>query len=291
MKKVLIFLEFMACSEQYRKCGYTYDVSPSTAHAIVQEVMEAVLSHMLSKYVRWPGHSRQQEVARSYLLMYGFPGVIGCIDATHFEINRPQFNQGDYCGRFKPKHTMILQATCGPNSAFTSVFAGIPGRCHDGSVFSRSPLCLGEDERLDNLFVDEHHHIVGDSAYPLKSYLMKPYRRLRGLNTTPAQLNFNRGLSKCRIDIERAFGVLKGRWRRLSSINVKHPMKAARLITAACVLHNFGILHGDDWPDTEEDLPQYEEDDAGPDQYRTWGIDARAVLKRDNIKDVLPQYN
>ena len=52
-------------------------------------------------------------------------------------------------------------------------------------------------------------HIVGDPAYPLRSWLMKAYS---DGTATPKQKIFNTKLSLTRMVIERSFGKLKGRW-------------------------------------------------------------------------------
>ena len=47
--------------------------------------------------------------------------------------------------------------------------------------------------------------------------------------------------------VERAFGLLKNRWRitlKLMEMNLEN---AVRCITASCVLHNFCILNGDEF--------------------------------------------
>ena len=52
--------------------------------------------------------------------------------------------------------------------------------------------------------------IVGDSAYPIFPWLLKPYQNVRNLD--PTKVQFNTVLSKIRLIVERATGVLKGRW-------------------------------------------------------------------------------
>ncbi|CAH3165783.1 unnamed protein product, partial [Porites lobata] len=53
--------------------------------------------------------------------------------------------------------------------------------------------------------------IVGDTAYPNKTWLIRPFKDNGGL--TRDQRNFNREVSKARIVSEHAFGMTKGRWR------------------------------------------------------------------------------
>jgi hypothetical protein len=48
-------------------------------------------------------------------------------------------------------------------------------------------------------------------------------------------------LSSARVVIENIFGIVKGRWARLQFINTYNVSEAA------CILHNFCLLHSDQW--------------------------------------------
>ena len=41
---------------------------------------------------------------------------------------------------------------------------------------------------------------------------------------------------------ERAFGLLKGRWRRLKYIEMENVQEVPSVVSAACVLHNFCLI-------------------------------------------------
>ena len=53
--------------------------------------------------------------------------------------------------------------------------------------------------------------ILGDGAYPLLPWFVTPYPF--GLALTRPQRKFNKKLSEGRVHVERAFGILKARWR------------------------------------------------------------------------------
>ena len=72
----------------------------------------------------------------------------------------------------------------------------------------------------------------------LHTHLMKPYKD-NGARTV-AQINFNKRLSQSRRVIENAFGMLKGRFRRLRRLE-SALWHVSNIITACCVLHNLTI--------------------------------------------------
>jgi len=87
----------------------------------------------------------------------------------------------------------------------------------------------------------------GDSAYPLQSWLMKPFVHNSGL--TGSQRNFNYRICRARIVVENAFGHLKARWRRVLKRNDMHTDNIPHVIAAVCVLHNICEVHHEHFND------------------------------------------
>ena len=83
--------------------------------------------------------------------------------------------------------------------------------------------------------------LVGDSAYPISTWLMKPFSD----NSTlfPQQKHFNYQLSRAHAVVEMAFGCLKAQWRRLMKRNDIHT-EHIPIVTACCILH-MCELYGD----------------------------------------------
>lgn len=125
-------------------------------------------------------------------------------------------------------------------------------------------------------------HFLGDGAYPLRSWLLTPYRDTGRL--TPQQRNYNYRHSGTRVTIERAFGCLKGRFRRLRYLETSELKTSVEVIILCCIIHNICILNNEDVQDFFEDNHQ------GPyvPQGNLVDNQAEGLRKRDNIARNLP---
>lgn len=136
---------------------------------------------------------------------------------------------------------MQLQCVCDSNLLFIYAYVGWPRSVHDARVLKNSDLW----DNGPQLCGDKH--IIADSAYPLQEWLLTPFRRVGLL--TREQTNYNIALSSTRVAIERAFGLLKGRFKRLQHINVAGLEHTCNIIMSCCVLHNLCIRQGDMLPE------------------------------------------
>lgn len=122
---------------------------------------------------------------------------------------------------------------CDHKARFIDIFVGLPGRMHDARVFRQSEIF----RRLTNNLLPSDHHIIGDAAYPLLVNLLTPYRDTGHL--TRAQIIYNTKLSSIRSIIERTFGFIKTKFRRLNYLDIADFDFGNKMIAASCVLHNF----------------------------------------------------
>lgn len=135
-----------------------------------------------------------------------------------------------------------MQAVCTQKLLFTSVLVGHAGSVHDARVLPNSQI--SDYMNQSDVYFSNESYIVGDAAYPIHVNLMVPYKNNGYL--TGKERNFNFCLSSARIAIERAFGVLKTRWRRIfDRLSLVDMERIPEYVVSTCVLHNICILHND----------------------------------------------
>jgi hypothetical protein len=128
-------------------------------------------------------------------------------------------------------------------------------------------------------------HILGDAAYKLHQNVIVPYRDNGYL--TPRQKNFNFCHSSARIAIERAFGLLKTRFRSLRTVLAMDKCDLIPMfIIACCAMHNICLLRGD-----EIDVDAIDETEANYFYENGTPFEQAGVAKRNLICERLPMRN
>uniref|UniRef100_A0A1Y1LTG0 DDE Tnp4 domain-containing protein n=1 Tax=Photinus pyralis TaxID=7054 RepID=A0A1Y1LTG0_PHOPY len=246
-KAFYMTLWYLSNEETYRQISDRFDVAESTAWTVTRSVID----HLVNKsnaVITWPTEEDAIKIEKEFASKQGVQGIIGAIDGSHIIINKPGTNQHAYCNR-KGTHSIILQGVVDSRKRFINVFCGEPGSLHDARVFKRSPLyrrITENDLPLNN------HFLVGDSAYPSTlPWLITPYKDNGKL--TSEQRTFNYRHSSTRVIVENAFGLLKGRFRRLRCFEHKDIKFIVKCVIAACTLHNICIDAGE----TTEDIEEY----------------------------------
>ncbi|XP_043472466.1 putative nuclease HARBI1 [Leptopilina heterotoma] len=201
-----------------------------------------VLNALSGEYIKWPEANNFHQVARDFRNAGGFPNVLAAVDGCHIEIRAPSADAGSYVNR-KGFHSLLLQGMCDSQGRFLDVFAGVCGSVHDNRLFEMSPMGQQLITESEN-FCPEEMHILGDAAYKLHPFLMVPFKDNGHL--TPSQVRFNTILSKTRMTVERGFGLLKGRFRRLFYLYLQNVAYGPLIIVACCVLHNICLDLEDD---------------------------------------------
>lgn len=120
------------------------------------------------------------------------------------------------------------------NYCFTYVEVGHNGSGNEAGIFQNSSLWLP----LENGMLPNGSFLVGDDAFPLKPYLMKPYASYR-LPLTVEELIFNYRLSRVRRIVENGFGILVSRFRVFQGKILCDVSTVPKIVRAACSIHNW----------------------------------------------------
>ena len=204
---------------------------------------------------------------------FKFPSTVEAIDNSHIHIKAPLSNLEAYTNR-KSYTSIMLQAVCDSRMDVLDVSVGWPGSMHDARIFRLSQV--GKKLEREGLHT---YHILGDSAYPLKPYLIVPFRDNGFL--TPEEKHFNLQHSASRCIIERAFARLKGKFRWLKYLDMDKYDLMGSVIIAACVLHNYIIEHASE---TTDDVGDDDDDPVPPAACRTLRVQLR-VQRHQELKD------
>lgn len=273
----------LANQDTFRSIGNLFGMSRGGAHWCVFQVCRAIAS-VKSEYIKWPSTEDYPASASAFDRKYGMPNVVGCIDGTHIPVKAPANDRDSYMNR-KGYTSINVLAVCDEGMRFTYVYADRAGSVHDARVLRVSSL--GHDLVSDTFLDDGKYHLLGDSAYPLLPTLLVPYRDNGHL--TQEQRRFNTIHSSARSIVERAFGRLKGKFRRLRGIDATCLKNALLVIEASFVLHNFILGYDEEKEDYSCEM------ELGDDEV-TCGHDAAiggsslklvAQAKRDQIAKML----
>lgn len=249
-KRVAVSLWRLATGDSYRACGLQFGLPKSTTSMITHEFC-SILTRKMDEFIKFPySRAEVRKAIDEFQNISEFPQVIGAVDGSHIPIKKPKDSPNAYYNR-KSFHSVILQGVCDANYKFTDVSTGYPGRMHDARVFRISrignELINGQfpNDPVDRIGqIDVPPMLLGDPAYALRPNLMKAYPEG---TCTQAERNFNRKLSSTRVVIEQAFGLLKGRWRCLDSVNEDDMSTVSETIIACCILHNICQTRGEEY--------------------------------------------
>ncbi|XP_049513040.1 uncharacterized protein LOC125940654 [Dermacentor silvarum] len=227
-------------------------IGRSTVSDIISETTQVIWETLKKRYVKCPTKPEEwRDIARGFEQRWNFPNCVGSIDGKHVTVEAP-CNSGSENFNYKGSFSKILMAVCDSAYKFLYVEVGRSGGESDGGVFGRSTLCKAlETGKLGipqpTAIPGGHvapYVILGDEAFPLKEYLMRPYPR-RYIKTDSERI-YNYRHARARRVIENAFGILTSRWRILRRRFKATDENVNRYVLACVALHNFLLTEKED---------------------------------------------
>lgn len=207
---------------------------------------------------------------------------MGCIDGTSISIRTPAHKiKSTYVNRHDVP-ALTLQGICNSRKMFIDIFTGISAKVHDSRVLNLSQTIPSVTTDLPQI-CGSQYHILGDSAYPIREWLLTPFRDYGSLSES--EKKFNKQFCATRVLIENTFGILKGRFRQLLQVDMQKVTKITRFIVSCCVIHNLCIENNDNLE--EEAVMVLNEKDIIVSRDNDVTLKRKGEMKRLTIKDTL----
>jgi hypothetical protein len=242
--KVAVTLRFMATGNSFHSLAFEFRVAHNTISLFVRDVVLAITAEYGDEVVTTPTTpDGWRQVSNHFGNRWNFWHACGALDGKHIAIKAPAVS-GTLYHNYKGFFSIIMLALVDADYKFMWLDIGANGSTSDCAVFNSSELKDALDDGTlglppsEPLPGDDHpmpYFLVGDDAFALSTYMMKPFANKR---QTVAERIFNYRLSRARRIVENAFGILTNRFRVLLSTIYMEPEVVTDLVMACVCLHN-----------------------------------------------------
>ena len=250
--KLALTLRHLATGDQYPSLGFNYRVSKTAICRAIPKVCEAIVEAYKEEVFKFPTSPGEwKKLAMEFERRWQVPHAIGALDGKHIKIKQPANSGSEYWCVYKHCYSIILMALVDADYKFIWVDTGGVGHMSDAQIFNESELkeciengtvCLPPSERLpqeqeadEDGAVEIPYFILGDDAFALRTYMMKPWSKR---NMTKEELVYNYRISRGRRVVENAFGIMANRWRCLLTTLYQSPDVVRSIVECCVVLHN-----------------------------------------------------
>ncbi|XP_025754966.1 protein ANTAGONIST OF LIKE HETEROCHROMATIN PROTEIN 1-like [Oreochromis niloticus] len=245
-ERLSICLRFLATGDSFRTIASSFRVGVSTVSQIVPQVATAIWDCLVDNFMAVPSTGDWRSIAEGFQERWNFPLCSGALNGKHVQMKAPP-NSGSMFHNYKGTFSIVLLAVVDAGYRFRIIDVGGYGRTSDGGILAN--LTFGQALRAGTLHLPpdqplpggedrgaQPHVFVADEAFPLRRELMRPFPG----HLLPLEKRiFNYRLSRARLVVECAFGILSSQWRLYRRSMELRPEVAEKCVKATCVLHHF----------------------------------------------------
>ena len=235
---------------------------------------KAILENFQQEYLVCPTDPEEwRGIEKKFRNRWNVPHAVGALAGKHIAM-KPKKSGNEYFN-YKGYISLVLLALVKVKYKFLWLNVGSSGSSSDAQIFNNSQLrrkiengtlWLPPPEPLGPLGPNRHYFLLGDNAFALIPWLVKPYSRRQ---LTQGERIADYRISRGRRVVENAFGILVGRFRVLLTTMEQRPEVVRLCVLTFVVLHNMLRRHqgGADRPTTPADdlqPPQADQAANGP---------------------------
>ena len=250
--KLAVTLRHLSTRESYTSLQYHWRVGRLTICKYVPQVCKAILKEFQQEYLVCPTDPEDwMKIEERFRNRWNVPHAIGALDGKHIAIKKPKRSGSEYFN-YKGYFSLVLLAN---------------GSSSDAQIFNRSKLNRRIENRTLGLPPPEllgpgganlHYFLLGDDAFALMPWLVKPYSRHQ---LTREERIANYRISRGRRMVENSLGILVKRFRVLLTTMEQRPKVVRDIVLTCVVLQSMLRSH-----QGEADRPPTPGDDIQPPQ-------------------------
>ena len=247
--KIAITLRYLATGASYHHLAYEFRMPHNTISLFVPEVCEAIVEELGAELIKCPQTPDEwRPIAQKFSRRWNFEHCCGAIDGKHVAIKAPA-HSGTVYHNYKGYFSIIMLCVIDADYKFVWADVGGNGSTSDCAIFNSSELRpaleegrmgFPDPEPLPGDNIDVPYFLVGDDAFPLRTWMMKPFSHRNMANDERV---FNYRLSRARRISENAFGILVTRFRCLLSTLGQTAETCKKIVSACLCLHNLCRIH------------------------------------------------
>ena len=239
---------FLATGNSYPSLQYSFRVHVSTICKFIPEVCKGIIAVYKDEVLRCPKTEEEwKEVAATFSSNWNYHNCLGAVDGKHITMKKPS-NAGSYYYNYKGFHSIVLMAVADATYKFLYVDVGAEGGASDGGTWSNCSLHDAVEENIAGLLQpvslpnDDQpvpYHFVGDDAFALRTWMMKPFSHRSQILR---ERIYSYRLSRAQRVVENVFGILCQRFRCFLTTMHQHADNITLITMCACVLHNLILI-------------------------------------------------
>ena len=177
-------MRHLASGDRYASMKFDFRVPHNTMSSCVREVCQAIIDEYKDECIQCPTTEAEwTAISAEFERKWNVPHACGALDGKHVACRRPR-NSGSMYFNYKGFFSIVLMGLVDADYKFLWTDVGGYGHQSDAQIFNASELkeCLEDNsigfpapDPLPNDDTSTPYFILGDDAFGLRTYLMKPY--------------------------------------------------------------------------------------------------------------------